>query len=513
MKLEEVVLASDEVSQVRSRTAKIERLARVLSLAAPEEVAATVGFLSGELRQGRIGVGGATLQRYWESEGGPEATVTIAEFDETLSRIASASGKGSARERERLLGALFARLTTPERSFVARLLVGELRQGALEGLLIDALARAANIPAGSVRRAVLFAGSLGDVALTAMTEGEAGLARYSLALFRPLRPMLADTAEDIEAALGRARPAAFEYKLDGARVQVHKSGGDVRVFSRQGNDVTLAVPELVEGALALPVREIVLDGEALALDAGGRPLPFQTTMSRFGRRLKVDESRKTLPLASAYFDVLHVDGETLVDKANSERALALAEHVPLEQRVTRVVLETEESARAFLTESLARGHEGVLVKSLTAPYDAGRRGSAWLKLKPAYTLDLVVLAVEWGHGRRQGLLSNLHLGARAPDGGFVMLGKTFKGMTDELLAWQTERLRGLTVEQVGHVVYVRPELVVEIALDGVQKSSQYPGGLALRFARVKRYRPDKSPAEADTLDTVRALYERSVPVG
>jgi DNA ligase-1 len=358
-----------------------------------------------------------------------------------------------------------------------------------------------------VRRALLFAGGLGEVAVAALTGGEAALSRFSLSLFRPLRPMLADTAEDVVDALARTGPAALEYKLDGARVQVHRQGGDVRVYSRQGNDVTGSVPEIVDAVLELPARELVLDGEALALDQNGRPLPFQTTMRRFGRRLNVSGE---LPLTSAYFDILYAEGETLVDHENRERARILASAVPAELRVPRRLVETAEEASDFLAEALARGHEGALAKSLSARYDSGRRGSGWLKLKPAHALDLVVLAIEWGHGRRQGLLSNLHLGARDPvNGGFVMLGKTFKGMTDETLAWQTEKFRSLQVEQRGHVVFVRPEVVVEIAFDGVQASSQYPGGVALRFARVKRYRTDKPPAEADTIEAVRAIFARS----
>jgi DNA ligase-1 len=510
VKLAELVAASEEVARVRSRTAKIERLATALSALAPEEIQPAVGFLSGEPRQGRIGVGGAILRRFYGSAAAAEASVTLVELDQAFTRIAHVSGKGSGGERERLLGELFRRLTADEQSFVARLLVGELRQGALEGILIDALARASGVGSSTLRRAVLFAGSLGEVALEALTRGEAGLARFSLVLFRPLRPMLADTAEDVAAALADTGPAALEYKLDGARVQVHRQGSDVRVYSRQGNDVTDSVPELVAAVFTLPVREVVLDGEAIALDARGRPLPFQVTMRRFGRRLNVNALRAELPLSSAYFDVLFSEGETLVDRENQERAKLLAEIAPPELRIPRRLVETADEARAFLAEALAKGHEGVLVKNLRAPYDAGRRGAGWLKLKPAHTLDLVVLAIEWGHGRRHGLLSNLHLGARDPErGGFVMLGKTFKGMTDEILAWQTEKFLALEVERRDHVVFVRPEVVVEIAFDGVQSSSQYPGGLALRFARVKRYRPDKSPAEADTIATVRAIFERS----
>jgi DNA ligase 1 len=514
LKLQELVRASREVTETRSRTAKIERFARVVAELDPNEIEIAIGFLSGEPRQGRLGVGGATLSRLSGAAAAAESTATLADVDTTLERVATASGKGSSGERDRLLGDLFARLTADECEFVARLMVGELRQGALEGILVDAVARAAQITPARVRRAVLFAGSLGQVARVALTEGSGGLDRFSLALFRPLRPMLADTAEDVTDALARTGAAALEYKLDGARIQVHRSGSDVRVYSRQGNDVTNSVPEVVAAALSLPVREIVLDGEAIALDPRGRPLSFQTTMRRFGRRLNVDGLKEELPLSSFYFDALHIDGDTLVDLPNQDRAIALAERVPAGLRIPRSVVESEADARAFIELALGSGHEGVVVKSLTAPYDAGRRGAGWLKLKPAHTLDLVVLAVEWGHGRRQGWLSNLHLGARdAEKGGFVMLGKTFKGMTDELLAWQTQQFLDRKLEQRGHVVLVRPELVVEIAFDGVQRSSQYPGGLALRFARVKRYRPDKHAADADTIDTVRRIFERSAGSG
>lgn len=509
MIFEEVVRASREVSQVRSRNAKIERLASVLAQLAPEEVEAGVGFLSGEPRQGRIGVGGAVLRRVLQHAGSAsEPTVTLKDVDATLTRIAQTSGKGASREREQLLGALFGRLTAEEGEFLGRLLLGELRQGALEGILTDALARASGISAAQVRRAVLFAGGLGKVALSALTEGEGGLARFSLSLFRPLRPMLADTADDITDALARTGPSALEYKLDGARIQVHRAGAEVRVYSRQGNDVTDSVPEIVSAALQLPAREFVLDGEAIALDATLRPMAFQTTMRRFGRRANIEAVKREIPLSSFYFDVLFLNGETLVDRQNQERARVLAELLPRELRVPRLPVESEAGARAFIDAALSLGHEGVLVKSLASPYDAGRRGSSWLKLKPAHTLELVVLAVEWGHGRRQGLLSNLHLGARDEQGGFVMLGKTFKGLTDALLAWQTQALQERKVAEQGHVVYVRPELVVEILFDGVQRSSQYPGGLALRFARVKRYRPDKRAEDADTIATVREIFTR-----
>jgi DNA ligase-1 len=468
-----------------------------------------VAWLAGELPQGRIGVGWAALREALAGAGRAEAApaLTLGELDAALTRLAGLRGRGSAAERARALRELLARCSEAEREFLAPLLLGELRQGALEGVMVEAIARAAGVPAAEVRRASMLAGSLAAVARAALERGPAGLASFRLQLFRPLQPMLAQTAQDPAGALrslgGRA---AFEWKLDGARVQVHREGDDVRVFTRGLIDATGRVPELVEAVRALPARALVLDGEAIALRRDGRPEPFQVTMRRFGRRLDVEALRAGLPLRGFYFDCLHLDGEDLLDRPAEERWRALAELLPEAARVPSLVAASEDEARAFLAEALASGHEGVMAKALAAPYEAGRRGAAWLKLKPAHSLDLVVLAVEWGSGRRRGLLSNLHLGARDPaSGGFVMLGKTFKGMTDEMLAWQTERLSALAVAREGHVVQVRPELVVEVAFDGVQASSQYPGGLALRFARVRRYRPDKRAEEADTIEAVRAL--------
>ncbi|MDL1862292.1 ATP-dependent DNA ligase, partial [Betaproteobacteria bacterium PRO7] len=391
--------------------------------------------------------------------------------------------------------------------FLVRLLVGELRQGALEGVMIEAIAAAAGVALAAVRRAAMFAGDLGAVARAALTEGAAGLARFAIELQRPVQPMLAQPAEDIADALARLGTAALEWKLDGARVQVHKAGDDVRVFTRNLNEVTAAVPEIVEAVRAAPARELILDGEAIALAAGGAPQPFQVTMRRFGRKLDVDALRAELPLAAFFFDVLRRDGDSLVERPARERFAALAEALPSALVVPRLVTSDASAAQAFYAEALARGHEGVMAKALDAPYEAGSRGAAWLKVKRAHTLDLVVLAAEWGHGRRRGWLSNLHLGARDPAANsFVMLGKTFKGLTDELLEWQTRELLAREIGRDDYTVYVRPELVVEIAFNDLQASPQYPGGLALRFARVKGYRPDKRADEADTIDAVRAIY-------
>jgi DNA ligase-1 len=354
----------------------------------------------------------------------------------------------------------------------------------------------------------MFSGALPEVASAALSEGREGLGRFSIQLFRPVQPMLAGTAEEVGEALDRFETAELEYKLDGARVQVHRAGDEVRVYTRRLNDVTAAVPELVERVRELPVREIILDGETLAFRDDGMPHRFQVTMSRFGRKLDIERLREKLPLEAFYFDLLYLDGDGLTDLPARERVEALSQVLPPDLLIPRTLTGDSEEAQAFLQRALAAGHEGIMAKALDAPYDAGRRGKSWLKLKPAHTLDLVVLAAEWGSGRRRGWLSNLHLGARDPvAGGYVMLGKTFKGLTDEMLEWQTRRLQELEVARDDWTVYVRPELVVEIAFNDVQASPKYPGGLALRFARVKRYRPDKHAEQADTIDTVRAIHE------
>ena len=415
-------------------------------------------------------------------------------------------GKRSAAERARLLADLFARATADEQDFLSALVVGEVRQGALEGVLVDAVAKAAHVASDRVRRAAMMAGDLGVVAGALMADGESALARYQLELFRPIQPMLADSAPTVADALTEYSPAILEWKLDGARIQVHRRDDRVAVYTRNLNDVTSRVPEVVEAVRALPARELALDGEVIALTSDGKPLSFQVTMSRFGRRLDAEALRAELPLTPFFFDLLWHDGEPILDRPLSVRLQRLDAVVPAPMRVPRLVTGDVDEAKQFDLDARARGHEGVMVKSLTAPYAAGRRGSAWLKVKTARSLDLVILAVEWGSGRRQGWLSNLHLGARDPaTGEFVMLGKTFKGMTDEMLEWQTKELLAREVRRDGHVVYVRPELVVEVAFNDVQRSSQYPGGVALRFARVKGYRPDKRAAEADTIETVRAL--------
>ncbi len=518
MLLHDLVQTSQRVAQTPGRLEKVDLLSGLLGRAAPQEIAILIAFLSGSPRQAKLGVGYASLQAARPpSAADPAPTargLSLADVDAVLERVATATGKGSAQTKQRLLGELFARATADEQDLLFRLLIGELRHGALEGLLVEAVARAADLEPDAVRRATMLAADLGAVARAALTQGAAGLAAFRATLFRPLQPMLAQAADDVGDALSQlgGREAAFEYKLDGARIQVHKGGEDVRVFSRQQNDVTVAVPEVVEAARRVRAREAILDGEAIALRDDGTPRPFQVTMRRFGRKLDVAGLRSELPLTAFFFDILYADGAVLLDEPYTRRWTALAALVPAEAVVPRLVTRDAAAATAFYERAVAAGHEGLMAKALDAPYQAGARGAAWLKVKPAHTLDLVVLAAEWGHGRRRGWLSNIHLGARDPEGnGFVMLGKTFKGMTDAMLEWQTKRLLELETarEGEGHVVQVRPELVVEVAFNDIQASPHYPGGLALRFARVKRYRPDKAAADADTIATVRELHRRA----
>jgi DNA ligase-1 len=499
-----IARTSSEVAATPARLAKIELLAACLREARPDEVPVAVAYLSGGLPHDRIGVGWALLRNLPPPAGAP--SLEVLEVDAALRRIGAAAGPGSQTARRGDVADLFGRATEPEQRFLTALLLGDLRQGALAGVMVDAVARAADVPVPAVRRAFMLAGDLGPVAAAAM-EGGDRLAQFHLTPLTPVQPMLAQTAETLADALARVGSAAVEWKLDGARLQVHRLGDDVRAYTRNLADVTKRVPEVVAALLALSVEAAILDCEVIALDERGRPRPFQQTMSRFGSRRGVDELRDAVPLSLFVFDALHLDGDDLLDLPARERFAALA-RLPEGLRVPRLETDDPVEAERFLADALARGHEGVMVKALDAPYEAGRRGAGWLKVKPSHTLDLVVLAAEWGHGRRRGKLSNLHLGARDPDGGgFVMLGKTFKGMTDEMLAWQTERLLELESGRDGHVVRVRPELVVEVAFDGVQASSRYPGGLALRFARVKGYRPDKRPDEADAIETVRAIHE------
>ena len=507
MKLADLVAASSQAARTASRLGKRDVIAACLRAAAPDEVAIAVAFLSGETLQSRLGIGYASLSAVRGDAAAVDATLTLVEVDAALAAIAATTGQGSAGERATRLRALLARATRDEQDFLVRLLVGELRQGALEGVMLEAVAAASSVPVAAVRRAAMFAGDVGIVAVAARTQGAAGLDRFSIELDRPVQPMLAQSAVDVADALERLGTASFEWKIDGARVQVHKNGGRVRVFTRNLNEVTPAVPEIVEAVRDLPAHDLILDGEAIAVGPTGAPRPFQVTMRRFGRRLDVEALRAELPLAGYFFDCLRRDATDLIDRPAQERFAALAEALPPALRMPRIITADATEAQAFYADALARGHEGLMAKALDAPYEAGSRGASWLKIKRARTLDLVVLAVEWGSGRRRGWLSNLHLGARDPaSGGFVMLGKTFKGLTDDLLEWQTRELLARETTRDEYTVHVRPELVVEIAFNDLQASPRYPGRLALRFARVKGYRVDKSAADADTIDTVRAIY-------
>ena len=509
MLLSELVEVSSHVSATSKRTAKLALISELLKRAAPAEVPLAVAYLSGELRQRKTNVGYATIAAVAPSSFAEASTLTLLDVDNAFEQITNVkAGTGSSRERERLLRELFARATDVERDFITRLVVGELRQGALEGIMLDAVARAADIPLAEVRRAHMMCGNLGVVAEAAFSGGTEALGAFGIELFRPLSPMLAQSADTVADALERLGNAALEFKLDGARIQVHKRADDVRIYSRNLNEVTDAVPELVDVVRALPARELVLDGEVIAMKPDGGPHDFQMTMKRFGSRRDVAKLQAELPVRPYFFDCLYRDGATLIDHPAAERFEALREAVGDALLTSRIVTSDAGTAQPFLQAALSAGHEGLVAKALDAPYEAGRRGASWIKIKVAKTLDLVVLAAEWGHGRRQGWLSNLHLGARDPDnGGFVMLGKTFKGMTDEMLEWQTREFLARETRREGITVFVDPNMVVEIAYDDIQASPRYAGGLALRFARVKGYRPDKRPDEADTIDTVRALYE------
>ena len=558
MLLRELVQTSEAVAATSGRTAKITEIAGLLRRAGPGEVAVVVAFLSGELRQRQIGVGYASLGDLLRLEPAGEGPLTVAQTDAVFEAVGQVGGAGAQAERRRLLAGLFGQASQTEREFLVRLLAGELHQGALEGVMTEAVARAAGVPAAEVRRAHLLAGSLPLVAEAALnaawaaapaavpdaapatgpaaapdaapaTEPEpdsgaalAALGAFGLKVGRPLRPMLASSAATVADAFARMSPAVVEWKIDGIRIQVHRSGTDVAVFTRTLDDITIRVPEITEAVLALDVQAAVFDGEAVALAPDGRPRPFQVTASRTGSHMDVARQRADTPLTPFFFDVLHLDGTDLIDEPAHVRQARLAAVMPAPLLVPRLVTEDVDAAGAFFADAVERGHEGVVVKSPDAKYAAGRRGSEWIKVKPRHTLDLVIIAAEWGHGRRRGWLSNLHLGARDPaTGGLVMLGKTFKGLTDEMLTWQTKRLLELAdppgsgpagdLKNAYGVQRVRPELVVEIAFDGVQGSPRYPGGVALRFARVLRHRPDKPAAEADTIESVLALWRGDQP--
>ena len=497
--LADVASASAAVAATSARTAKAAALAAVLRQAAPDEIGPVVAWLSGKLTQRQVGVGWASLREPPPAAPGPPE-LTVAAVESALTALGTLAGPGSQAERRAAVRALLMRATAGEQSFLVALLSGELRQGALAGLMADAVARAAAVPLAAVRRALTLHGELAAIAQLALAGGATALADVRLEVGRPLSPMLAGTAAHVGAALAKAAPAAVDWKVDGARVQIHRDGEEVRVFTRTLDDVTSRLPEVVRFAQDLQAT-LVLDAEAIALRGDGRPEPFQVTASRFSTA-----GEREVPLTVLAFDVLHLDGADLLDLPLGERSRALADLVPQVARVPREVCDDAAAAQTVLDAALVAGYEGVVVKALDAPYSAGRRAAGWLKVKPVHTLDLVVLAAEWGHGRRRGRLSNLHLGARAGDG-FAMVGKTFKGLTDALLAWQTDALLARQTHQEGITVHVRPELVVEIAIDGVQTSTRYPAGAALRFARVRRYREDKTPADADELSSVLALRD------
>ncbi|MFE2184514.1 ATP-dependent DNA ligase [Streptomyces sp. NPDC059455] len=509
MLLADVALTSRQVAATPARSEKIAALARLFRRTEPAEAAVVITYLAGKLPQRRTGLGWSTLRH--RREPAAEPTLAVLDVDEALSRVAAVAGTGATATRKRLVGELLAAATKEEQGFLLGLICGELRQGALEGLAVEGLAEAVGAPAAEVRRAVMVGGSLGAVAEALLARGPEALADFRLEVGRPVLPMLAQSAKDLDEAMDRLGACAVEEKLDGIRVQVHRDGEEVRIYTRTLDEITERLPEVVTAARELAVDRAILDGEVILLDAEGRPRPFQETSGRVGSRLDVAGASAALPLSPVFFDLLVVDDRDLLDLPTRERHAELARIAPGPRRVRRLVAddpadpETRRAASEFAADVLARGHEGVLVKGLEAPYGAGRRGASWLKVKPVHTLDLVVLAAEWGHGRRTGKLSNLHLGARAPDGTYVMLGKTFKGLTDVMLEWQTEALLGIAVSDDGWVVRVRPELVVEVAFDGLQRSSRYPAGVTLRFARVLRYREDKPADQADTVETVLAL--------
>ena len=500
MLLARLVEVSTAVADTGSRLAKRDLIAALLKEAAADgdELDIAASYLSGTLRQRRTGLGWRGLAEAPSPASKP--SVSLTEVDSALEEIGLLAGSGSAGARREAVATLFGRMTEPEQAYLRNLITGNVRQGALDSVMLDAVAQAAEIPVKAVRRAAMFSAPTGPIATAALSGGESALEEFSMLVGRPVRPMLAGSAPDVAAGVEKVGgPLVVDTKLDGIRIQVHKHADEVTVFTRSLDEISARLPEVVAVVRGLPATDLILDGEALALDASGKPLPFQDTASTTATHAGATGIRPF------FFDVLLLEDESLIEAPLSERLARLDSAVPSEHRVRRLVTTSPSDAQSFFDEAIADGQEGVILKRLDAPYDAGRRGSAWVKVKPRHTLDLVVLAVEWGSGRRQGWLSNIHLGARQPDGSFVMLGKTFKGMTDEILTWQTERFLDLETSRSGHVVHVEPVQVVEIAFDGVQRSTRYPGGVALRFARVLRYRDDKPAAEADLLETVQAL--------
>ncbi|HEU5022302.1 MAG TPA: ATP-dependent DNA ligase [Bryobacteraceae bacterium] len=501
-----VVETSRRVAATSKRLEKTELLASLLQQARGGEIPILVAFLSGDTRQGRTGIGYANV-RAADVSPATAPTLDLLAVDSALTALAEVKGSGSERRRREQLQALLAAATADEQQYLRELLLGGLRQGALEGIVLDALARASRVPLERIRRAVMLAGDIPRVARSLLESGEQALDQYSIQLFQPVHPMLAQPAPDVETAFAESDgELALEYKLDGARIQVHKQGEEVRVYTRALNDVTASVPEVVNAVREMAAESLILDGEVISFAADGRPQPFQVTMRRFGRKVELDRLQAEVPLTPIWFDLLYFDGQPLIDHPQAERFAMLRTISPPEHLVPHTTATTPDAAAKFLRASLDRGHEGIMAKRTSSPYAAGARGQSWLKIKKIHTLDLVILAAEWGNGRREGWLSNLHLGARdTANGGFAMLGKTFKGLTDEMLRWQTEELLKLEVSRNRYTVYVHPKIVVEIAYGDIQISPRYENGLALRFARVKRYRTDKTPDEADTLETVKTL--------
>ncbi|GAA2296479.1 ATP-dependent DNA ligase [Streptomyces kunmingensis] len=501
---------SQEVAAASARSRKIELLAELFRDAEPDDVPLVIPYLAGRLPQGRLGIGWRVLSERVEPSAEPR--LGVRDVDAALTALGDVVGAGSQAERRRLVGELMAAATQDEQRFLIGLVTGEVRQGALDAVALEGLARATDAPPGDVRRAVMLAGGLQPVAQALLAGGPAALAEFRLTVRHPVQPMLAHSAGSVGEGLDKLGACAVEEKLDGIRVQVHRDGDEVRVFTRTLDDITDRLPEVTAAARELTSERFILDGEVVSLDDTGRPRAFQEVAGRVGSRVDVARAAEAVPVSAVFFDVLYVDGVDLLDLPFARRHERLALLVPEPMRVRRIVVEDaaepeqRAAAQEFFDATVGRGHEGVVLKGLEAPYSAGRRGASWLKVKPVHTLDLVVLGAEWGHGRRTGKLSNLHLGARRGDGSFAMLGKTFKGLTDALLVWQTERLRELALGDDGHVVTVRPELVVEIAYDGLQRSTRYPAGVTLRFARVIRYREDKTPEQADTVETVLAAH-------
>jgi DNA ligase-1 len=510
MFLKDLVDLSKRVSATTRKKEKASLLAECLKRGQGQEIDLATSYLSGQIPQGSLGVGWAMLQKTLGNLDERLRPLSLVEVNRFFDEIAQARGAGSVEKKVKALRNLFSSAREDEKEFLVGLIMGEVRQGALEGLIVEAIAQASGLAVERVQQGVMFSGNIGEVARVALEEGLEGLSRFQPRLFHPIAPMLANAAEGEGDALARWGQVAWEFKIDGARIQIHKNGEEIRVFTRHLKEVTERVPEIVAVAREFRLDKAIFEGETLAMRPDGRPLPFQTTMRRFGRIQDVERMKKEIPLTSYFFDLLYLDGEPLFDEPYRKRSELLSESVPSEYRIPQIVTADEKVVREFLKKSMEAGHEGIMAKGLDSPYVAGHRGFYWLKIKPAKTLDLVILAAEWGHGRRKGWLSNLHLGARDPESGqFVMLGKTFKGLTDEMLKWQTERLLSLETGRDEWTVYVQPKLVVEIAYNDLQESPRYPGGLALRFARVRRYREDKSPSEADTIQRIQAMFAAS----